>query len=167
MVVEASVVAGYVIAWVLRKARRVGEGMDGEVDLAIDAGLERLHGVVAARLGADLVLENLDAEASTGGQVSERTRQQVERAITAAACEDDAFGQLVTDLVVQLKAAEQASGISVVAGPGSRIFTGETHVGARGGGIAIGLVGGDVYAGGAADPSRGPADPPGPGRPRG
>ncbi len=50
MVIEAGVVAGYVIAWAVRKVRRVGGRLDKETDEVIDASLDRLHEVVAARL---------------------------------------------------------------------------------------------------------------------
>ncbi|HEY6798244.1 MAG TPA: hypothetical protein VI248_26490 [Kineosporiaceae bacterium] len=170
VVIEASVVAGYVIAWALRKARRAGGRLDAEVDAAVDAvvdaGLDKLHEVVAARLGGHPVLEDLDEEAAAAaggdGQVSELTRQQVELAITAAARKDEVFGQAVTDLLAQVKAAEQASGTPVVAGSGSRVFTGDAHATASGSGMAFGQVGGDVHTGGTG--GGGPVDPPGPGR---
>lgn len=119
MVIEAGVVAGYVIAWVVRKTRRVADRLDTEADAASDAGLDKLRAVVAAKLDRDPVLEDLDEEAAAeGGQVSELTRQRVELAVTAAARRDEEFGQAVTELVAQLRAAEQACGVSVVAGAG-------------------------------------------------
>lgn len=99
LVIEASVIAGYVIAWVLRKAKRAGDRLDTEADAVMDAGLDKLHEVVATKLGAHPVLDEAQDEAADEGQVSELTRQQVELAITAAARKDDAFGQAVTDLV--------------------------------------------------------------------
>ena len=82
MVIEAGVVAGYVIAWAVRKARRMGGRLEAEADEAIDAGLDRLHEVVVAKLGGHPVLEELDEEAAAdAGQVSELTRQQVELAL--------------------------------------------------------------------------------------
>ena len=140
LVIEASVIAGYVIAWVLRKAKRAGDRLDTEADAVMDAGLDKLHEVVATKLGAHPVLD----EAQDEGQVSELTRQQVELAITAAARKDDAFGQAVTDLVAQLRAAEQAGGRSVVAGAGARVFTGDADARARDSGIAFGQIGGDA-----------------------
>ena len=159
MVIEAGVVAGYVIAWAVRKARRVGGRLDAEADEAIDAGLDRLHEVVVAKLGGHPVLEELDEEAAAdAGQVSELTRQQVELALIAAARKDEVFGQAVTGLVARLREAEQASGRSVVAGAGSAVFTGDADVHAEGGGIGFGQVAGDVNL------DRGRADPRGPGR---
>ena len=160
MVIEAGIVAGYVIAWAVRKARRVGGRLDAEADGAIDAGLDRLHEVVAAKLGGHPVLAELEEEAAAdAGQVSELTRQQVELALTAAARKDEAFGQAVTELVARLREAEHASGRSAVAGAGSAVFTGDAHVHAESGGIGIGQVTGDVSI----DRSR--VDPFRPGRP--
>jgi hypothetical protein len=86
VLIEASVVAGYVIAWAVRKARRAAGRVDAEVDAVIDAGLDKLHDVVAAKLGAHPALDDLTEESASGeGQVSELTRQQVELAVTAAA----------------------------------------------------------------------------------
>jgi hypothetical protein len=125
VVIEAGVVAGYVIAWAVRKARHAAGRLDAEMDGVVEAVLDRLHEVVAARLGADPALDDLGEEAAAGqGQVSELTRQRVELAVTAAARKDDEFGQAVTGLVARLRAAEQAVGVSVVAGAESRIFTG-------------------------------------------
>jgi len=145
MVIEAGVVVGYVIAWAVRKARRTASRVDAEVDTAIDAGLDKLHTTVAAKLGAHPALDDLAEEAAADeGQVSELTRQQVELALTAAARKDDEFGRLVTELVAQLQAAEKAGDISVVAGAGSAVFTGDAHAQASDGGFAFGQVGGDV-----------------------
>jgi hypothetical protein len=163
VVLEASVVAGYVIAWALRKVRRVGSRLDAEADSAIDAGLDKLHEVVAAKLGTHPALDDLNEEAADeDGQVSELTRQQVELAITAAARKDDGFGQTVSDLTARIKAAEQRAGVSVLTGAGGRVFTGDAHADANNGAIAFGQVGGNVTMGGAAVHAQ---DPPTPGRP--
>ena len=160
MVIEAGVIAGYVIAWAVRKARRVGGRLDAEADAVIDAGLDQLHEVVAAKLDGHPVLAELVEEAAAGGgEVSDLTRQQVELALTAAARKDEAFGHMVTELVARLREAEQAIGRPVIAGAGSAVFTGDAHARAEDGGIAFGQVAGDVHLG------QGAVDPPGPGRP--
>ncbi len=161
MVIEAGVIAGYVIAWAVRKARRVGRRLDAEADTAIDVGLDRLHELVAAKLGGHPVLAELEEEAAAGGggEVSELTRQQVELALTAAAQKDEAFELAVTELVARLREAEQASGRSVIAGAGSAVFAGDAHAQADHGGFAFGQVAGDVNV------DRGRLDPPRPGRP--
>lgn len=162
--VEAGVVAGYVVAWVVRKARRVAGGVDAEADAVLDAWLEKLHAVVAAKLGGHPVLGDLAEEAAEEEDaVSELTRQQVELAVTAAARKDEEFAAAVTELVAQVRAVEQAGGVAVAAAAGSRVFTGDARVQTRDGGIAFGPVGGDVRV------ERGDAggerpDPSGPGR---
>jgi pheromone shutdown protein TraB len=61
VVIEAGVVAGYVIAWAMRKARRAVGRLDDDADAMIDASLDRLHEVVMARLAAHPVLTELGA----------------------------------------------------------------------------------------------------------
>ncbi len=163
--IEAGVVAGYVIAWAVRKAHRVAGRLDAAVDASIDVGLDKLHTVVVTKLGEHPVLEDLAEEAADEGRVSELTRQQVELAVTGAARRDEEFGQVVTELVAQLRAIEEASGVPVVAGAGSAVFTGEAHTQASNGGIAFGQVAGDVRMEyGATGGQR--LDPPKPGRSR-
>ena len=158
MIIEAGVVAGYVIAWAIRKARRVGGRLDTEADGVIDASLDRLHEVVAAKLSGHPALAELVAEAEAagdGGEVSDLTRQEVVLAITRAAQKDEAFGQAVTELVAHLREAEQATGPQVIAGPGSSVFTGNAEARAEGGSIAFGQVAGGVNIGqGTVDPSQ-------------
>lgn len=161
MVIEAGVVAGYVIAWAIRKARRVGGRLDEETDQMIDASLDRLHEVVAARLAGHPALAELAEEAEAAGrsgEVSDLARQQVELALAAAARKDDAFGQAVTELVARLREAEHSAGSPVIAGPGSVVFTGSAEARAEGGGIAVGQAAGGVHV------SQGPTDPSWPGR---
>jgi hypothetical protein len=126
----------------------------------IDAGLDRLHEVVVAKLAGHPVLAELveETEVADGGEVSDLTRQQLELALTAAARKDESFGQVVTDLVARLREAEPAAGTAVLAGPGSAVFTGDAEAKAEGGGIAFGQVAGGVYIG------QRPTDPSGPGR---
>jgi hypothetical protein len=163
VVIEAGVIAGYVVAWAVRKARRVAGRLDAEADEVIDVGLDRLHDVVAGKLGAHPALAELIEEAGevavSGGEVSDLTRQQVELALAAAARKDEAFGEAVTELAARLRDAERAAGGSVIAGPGSAVFTGDAHANAERGGIAFGQVAGNVQIGG------GQVDPLGPGRP--
>jgi hypothetical protein len=140
----------------MRKVRRAGGRLDAEVDSAIDAGLDKLHETVVAKLGADPVLEDVEDEASGEDQVSELTRQRVELSLTATARKDEAFGQAVTELLEQIRAAERRGGAQVLAGDGSTVFTGDAHARASGGGIAIGQVGRDANfdRGGSPGPSQ-------------
>lgn len=154
MVIEAGVVAGYVIAWAVRKARRVGGRLDTEADAVIDASLDRLHDVVAEKLAGHPVLAELveEADAAGGGEVSVLTRQRVELELTAAAKNDDVFGQAVMELVTRLREAEQAAGRPVIAGHGSTVFTGNATAHADGNAIAVGQAGVVNIGQGAATP---------------
>ena len=144
VVIEAGVVTGYVIAWALRKVRRVGDRLDIEADGVIDAGLDKLHEVVENKLSGHPVLAELleeAEEASEAEQITDLTRQQLQLALAAAAKKDDIFAEAVTGLVEQLRVAEQLAGKTVLAGPGSTAFTGNAKTIAKSGGIAIGQAG--------------------------
>ena len=159
VVVEAGLAAGYVVAWALRKARRIGKRLDADADEVIDASLDRLHDVVEARLAGHPVLAELVEEAKSAHEVSDLTCRRVELEIAAAADKDELFGVEVTALVDRLRKAEQASGRTVVAGAGSVVLAGDAHAEARDGGIAIGQVARDVHV------HRDPPDPSMLGRP--
>jgi hypothetical protein len=129
-----------VIAWAVRKARRAAGRVDQTVDAAIDASADRLHEVVLARVG-EPVQQDLAAEAaSESGQVSELTRQQVELAVTAAARRDEQFALVVSELLAQVRSAEQGSGAQVLA-EGSAVFTGDVTATAHDQATAIGQAG--------------------------
>ena len=117
---------GTCVAWAIRKARRVGGRLDDEADQVIDAGLDRLHEVVATRLAGHPVLAELVEEAEQAGEISELTRQQVELAVAAAARKDEVFGHTVMELVGRLREAELARG-PVAAGPGCRRYSPATR----------------------------------------
>lgn len=161
MIIEAGAVVGYVIAWAVRKAKRVGDRLDTETDGVIDASLDRLHEVVAAKLTGHPALAELIEEAEAAGgasEVTDLTRQQVELAVTAAARKDDAFAQAVTEVVARLRDEEQAAGSPLITLLGSTVFTGRAEAKAEDGGIAFGQVAGGVHI------SREPAGPSRPGR---
>lgn len=148
MMIEAGAVAGYVIAWAVRKARRVAGRLDNEADAVVDVGLDRLHALVAARLaGHPVMAEMLDEaeHAAVGdGKVSEATRQQVELALRAAAREDEAFGQAATELAAWLADVRRAAVSQVSRRERTALLTGNARAEADRGGIAFGQVAGDV-----------------------
>jgi hypothetical protein len=95
-------VAGYLVAWAVRKARHVSGRLDGEVDAALDVGLDRLHDVVAAKLGEDTALRALEPEAAGNNVVAERTRTRVSLALEDAAEKDPGFASLLAETLDQL-----------------------------------------------------------------
>lgn len=114
---------GYVFAWAVRKARRVAGRADAEVDVALDGAMDRVHDVVARRLGNDPELERLEAEAAAGqDEPSALTRQRVEAAVSRAAVQE---------------AARAAGG--AVAGAYGLAVGGDLSVKAEGGSFAAGV----------------------------
>jgi hypothetical protein len=148
----AEVVVGYLIAWGVRKAKRVGARLDGEVDQALDAGLERLHALVADRLTTDPALAELERQAAATGQVDDLTRQRVSLSVQAASQHDAAWETRLGELVTKLSALGPAAG-TVVAGQRAVMVTGDVRVLADNGSAAA-VTMGDVRLGPAA------ADPP-------
>ncbi len=73
-----------------RAARRAGTQETGGSDGLLDAGIETLHALVVAKLGADPALSQLERDAAAGVD-SERTRRRVHDAVEQAAEDDDAF----------------------------------------------------------------------------
>jgi hypothetical protein len=145
--VEIGLAAGYLIAWAMRKARRVAGRLDAEADGMLDAGLDHLHEVVANKLGSHPVLAELVEEADAVGdasEVSDLTRERLVLELTAAARKDDAFGQTLRELTAQLRETGQTGGAVIASGERAAVFTGDAHAKAKDGGIAFAQVAGDV-----------------------
>jgi Flp pilus assembly protein TadD len=100
--VGLELVTGYLIAWAVRKSRRVGGRLDAETDLVIDQGLERLHNLVAHKLGSDPALLRLDEEAGESGEAGERTRRRVQDAVADAAEHDPEFSTALEAALAEL-----------------------------------------------------------------
>ena len=145
------VLVGYLIAWGMRKARRAGTRLDADVDEVMDAGLDRLHEMIAAKLGDDPAVAKLELEAATG-EVSERTRRRVLDALTDAAEGDEEFRGALETLLAELDPAGRPM---VVAAGGERSVAvgGDAVVWAEGGSVA-GLNVGNVSIPGPSDPTR-------------
>jgi hypothetical protein len=132
-VVGLELVAGYLVAWVVRKARRAGQRLDEETDEVMDAGLDRLHEVVMAKLGSDPALVKLETDASQGLEPSERTVQRVQYAVEEATEEDSQFAMVIEQVLAQLEeirdAAPSLAGIDLRHAKGVQIgnFTTQTN----------------------------------------
>jgi hypothetical protein len=112
--VGLELVAGYLVAWAVRKAKRAGQRLDKETDEVMDAGLDRLHEVIAAKLGTDPAIEKLEIEAIESRQPSDRTIRRVNDAIEEAAEDDSQFAALLKAVLAELDQAR--NGASSVAG---------------------------------------------------
>ncbi|WP_405996075.1 hypothetical protein [Streptomyces sp. NBC_00986] len=119
---------GLVAAWAVRKAKRVAGRADAEADLVLDAGMDRVHEVVAARLGKDPALEQAMVEAaSEQGEVTGRTRTRLQLALEEQTEQDPGFAAELRKAVegVQAAAAEAAPGARAVYG---NTFNGPTAI---------------------------------------
>jgi hypothetical protein len=107
--VGLDLVAGYLVAWGVRKLRRVGTRLDEESDEVIDAGLDRLHDAITAKLGADPALGKLEDEVSQGLEPSDRTLRRVQDAVEGAAEDDPEFGATISALLARLEEARDGA----------------------------------------------------------
>lgn len=93
---------GYLIAWAVRKGRRVAGRLNHEADLAIDAGLDRLHEAVVAKLGPDSAVSTLETEAAAKGGVEESVRTGLQTTLAAAVDQDPDFAARLHLLLTEL-----------------------------------------------------------------
>lgn len=147
MVPGVEVAVGFVFAWLVRKAKRVGGRADGEVDRGLDAGMDRLHELVSRRLGQDPALERAGEEADAGREeLSERTRRRLTDSLEDAVEQDAVFARALADLVEQLQAARAAAGGGVSASEHGIAIAGRVDIRADNGSAAA-LTMGDVTIG--------------------
>lgn len=101
-------VVGYFAAWAARKARRVGERVDGKIDEVLDASVDRLAALLLDKLSAEPAIGQIQDEAALGVE-NERTRQRVQLAIEDAAERDEQFSNALRSLVEQIRGHESAA----------------------------------------------------------
>jgi hypothetical protein len=107
--VGLELVGGYLVAWAVRKARRIGKGLDEDADEIIDTGLDRLLDAIASKLGTDTALAKLEDEASRDLEPSDRVLRRVQDAVEDAADEDPQFAAIVQALLAELEKAQAES----------------------------------------------------------
>ncbi|WP_329537106.1 hypothetical protein OG568_52200 (plasmid) [Streptomyces sp. NBC_01450] len=145
MVTGIEIAVGYLFAWGVRKARRVGDRADGEVDRALDVGMDRLHDLVGRKLGEDPALHRLAEEAGAGQEApSERTRQRVQLALEDAAEQDRGFAEALNSAVGHLQKLGPSGAAS--AGDGGVAVSGDVSIRAESGSAAAWTMG-DVNLG--------------------
>lgn len=132
--------AGYVVACLLRKLKRVATRTDEEIDHVVDTALDRLYAMVTEKLGTDPALARLEEEAAEDGETP-RTRQRVALAIEAAAEADPEFASRLEELAASLRQAGVQAGRYGVAAGGDVSIRASTH------GVAAGVIHGSVSTG--------------------
>jgi hypothetical protein len=75
----------------------------------MDAGLDRLHDAIAAKLGTDPAVVKLDAVVAQGQEPSDLTRRRVQDAVQEAAEEDPDFGAAIEALIARLEEARDGT----------------------------------------------------------
>ncbi|MGY0233205.1 hypothetical protein [Longispora urticae] len=140
------------MAYLLAKWRRVSGRADGEVDRALDVGMDRLHDMIGAKLGDDTALAKLEAEAVLGPE-KPRTRQWLETVIIDAAETDDAFAENLRQEVQALQRQDVRGTVS--SGDHSVNAGGNVSISSSGSGVAAGVIHGSVTPGNPTQP--GPA----------
>jgi hypothetical protein len=104
--------ASYLFRWAKDRLRPVAERAGDEADAATGRLLDRLHALVADRLGARArELTRLDREAAEGRDEPGATTGTLVASTLRAEMEDDpAFADRLTALVEELRAAQAGSG---------------------------------------------------------
>ncbi|SOE15077.1 hypothetical protein SAMN06272775_6008 [Streptomyces sp. 2323.1] len=124
------IAVGYVFAWVVRKSQRLSARADTEVDRVLDAGMDRVHNLVSAKLGQDPALERAREEAKAGREeLTERTRRRLADALEDAAERDPDFAEAVRAAVAELQQVQHSTG-AVVAGTGGQAVGGDVRISA-------------------------------------
>jgi len=146
-------VGGFLVAWAVRKARRVGARVDEQVDQVLDAGLDRLGEVVAGKLGDDPALVKLELEQeAAAGDVQDRTRARVQLAVEQAVDDDAGFAGALTPVLAELTAHPEAAGV-LASGTRAVAVDRDLHARADRGSAAAGTMG-NVTVGSPPDPSQ-------------
>ncbi len=152
--IEVGLVTGYLIAWAMRKVRRAAAALDDDVDEALDAGLDRLHELVATKLGQDPALEKLQVEVTTAGNITARTQRRVDDALAEAAEADEAFAGALHVLIAELR--QFSSGVQTTAsGDRATAISGDVRIRAEHGSAAAVSMG-DVTIGTSSQDPQGP-----------
>lgn len=141
------VVVGFLIDWLVRRAKHERRRFQAEADPTSDAGLGKLHEMVARKLGNDPALAALEDEATETGEATARTTTRVRLALEEAVEGDETFAAGLAAAVREIE-----DGIRTAAGDHSVVVAG--GVTAADGGIAIGGVTGGSVGVNLPNPSR-------------
>ncbi|MFI8387902.1 hypothetical protein [Streptomyces sp. NPDC085540] len=140
------IAVGYVFAWAVRKAHLVAGRADGEVDRALEAGMDRVHDVVSRKLGQDGALVQVEREAGADpAELAANTRQWLALSLNNAAKHDAQFAAALLAVVKEVREAERAAGVSA-SGDGIAIGR-DVSVHAETGGVSAVRIDGPVTTG--------------------
>jgi len=135
--VGVDLLAGAVVAYLIRKARRVGGRADEHVDAVLDAGTDRICELIEGSMGDDRVLSLLDEQAQAGTE-TERTVRRAEDAIAEKLEADEVLQRRLEALLREL---EGRPGAIVLPGAGGVAAGRDVTIKADGGSVAAGVMG--------------------------
>lgn len=118
-------VVGFLVAWAVGKARRVGKQVNGLTDQTLEVVVDQVWMVVAAKLGADPAIQRLVTEARETGDASVETRASAAASLQQAVQQDQRFA-------AQLRAAAPDDGDPHHSAPrnvNSSVNTGDIYAG--------------------------------------
>jgi hypothetical protein len=104
------IVVGMLVGWFARRAKHAGEQVDKKVDEALDAGLNKLHDLVAGKLHDEPALKVLEGEVVDTGEATTRTQARVRLALEEAVDTDKTFATQLEALAAEVRAAQAAAG---------------------------------------------------------
>ncbi len=126
------VVISCVVGWAAHIPRRGGRPADTEADRALDAGMQRVHDLVTARLEEEPRFRLLWAEIEAGGAPAGETLDAAARALGAASDDDPEFAARLHTLM------EEVEQLRCAAGAPALHVAGDLNV--RAGGSSVGCV---------------------------
>ncbi|MFI0721689.1 hypothetical protein [Streptomyces sp. NPDC021224] len=137
------VVVALLHAWSARRSLpRRRDRREAELDAALDAGLERVHRIVAEHLSGEGALTAVEEEAAAGAaQPSPQASRTLEAALEGAVGHDPAFAQALKEAVAA--ALAEYRGSAVASGDGIAIV-GNVTIRVEGAGSVAALKTGDV-----------------------
>jgi hypothetical protein len=106
-------VAGYLFAWAVSKARRAGARANVEVDRTLDTLMDRLHELVSQKIGDDASLRQLERDAETA-VLNERTSTRVQLAVAQAVEDDPEFAEQLQRVLEHLRQAGEPAEITAL-----------------------------------------------------
>jgi hypothetical protein len=104
------VAIGVLVTWLARKAKRVVDQVNSDVDDVLDAGVAKLHELVVDKLGTDPAVVKLHTEVEETGDASERTKDRVRLAVEQTFDDDPGFEKRFLELVSQIQPARGGRG---------------------------------------------------------
>lgn len=104
MVVD--LVLAYVGRWAVERARPIGQRVNDGVDRALGAAMDRLHDVVAGKLGGESALQRLEADAQQG-KANPAAASYLQQLLEQAMVDDERFARDLEAAVREVRSLDR------------------------------------------------------------